>query len=1640
MLSVMQPNLLKSVCSSEYSLQFSIFNITISLFDKEPYEESKDEFGELIFYTNVGQLDDSGIPPGLIYLKCTTTQPNNETVLKCNINKPIKLRLTPHTLEKLFVIRNLISQVGVSYGDLTAEPVLLKPINRNNKIKMIKKQLLDTNSIDFSMDKTDISLLTPNSCTLNFSFLKFNVNLSIQDLAQRLSMTTTIDSFLINSDYSTILHPMTARLGCSLTNSKWNKQLSTHLNFESDFIYFQICPNDVMAIAKTQKEFLVCISRGFAKFSVVEINEERHDHGNDIYGSLKIAKGDEVVHMATPAPAECPDHLNEEYFQDDLRLGAFQYVEAHSCDSLPLAYQIHSITQDDNLKICWRYPHPRVINNMQVYPIPLQLSVTINCRLEYYLEAQNTFIPFCSFQIDEKHPRELLLPKRRVTASVWRVVIANPVAKQIESNHTNYNVFRDILQPRSLIGCIRVDSIFSNKNIPMIQMNVNIKNVSLSILNSLNLSNNKIPPILKQYTLKINSHLANTQEYCCVQFPNIMASICMFSDSNWTLYKEFVVGVSVFDYGYLQMERVLEDVAVQTYVENTNENRRGLNVCSMLVDRIHLKYGPYIGHTIAISNEIWREMFKSDDNKTYIPILTRFVVSNDTSVPFKFGQYETEEQIWLRPNECYFYAFYSTKKSQTLSVSVDCGEVEHTDTVFLIDEKQELQYIPINYDKILIVAQRKISTTQMHIAIKGQIEVRNMCKQAFQIHYKNNVMLKAGPDDGQMNLNSQSVIMLNGEASGSFFATCDPNTDHIIRLHLAGQDGSGWSGEIPLHAASSNVPWLVKVPTKNPQKFASFSVRIHREFIVDHNILSQTKQRVLIVIWPLFTARSFLPHSLIACDMEHDRQYTLRGKGERDDLQIAGTFDTDHEFLFNLDAASACANDNWKTILSYKSMDRKSLFNIPEERFKTIDDIIKELEKPDKVKWPINNNYEEGLLNRPISQNKSALPLYKFSQSRDLSCSLLLDVLPWCLFINALACEIKVVNSTDGNHYSIESNHIGTPFMISTAFTISVNLESEWKNTCLIYINDCKPVHRSQLYYKLPQEGAILIELLSNSGISKFQLTSRFENSTRVITLAPYFVVCNLSQHALKVHPFCLSRFEKLSFQMQPDIRWNLDTINLPINKKSTNKLYKGTGITSFQSLSHKPLAEGVTERNLNYFVVISIDGDDFSIPILINKAITRTAFGIRHSNHRNSAFALSAIEYLGQIYVTIYDDRHPFMQFENRTNVLMFVAEADSSDINKHSRPRRSIHDENFQWFKEVIQFKQTYYSPPSVNENFPDKSISNVCLMMGCLNKLKSSANIEWSLPFRIDEYEEKFISMPFHGDMKLTLSRSSKTIHILVEHVNFRTEFNVKNILTKLSRPAATSQSTEESYVTEPADGNVEKYFEPNTTAPIAPKADCPETSAFAVNTDLFIKGITITLYEEDRHRSHKKNEIVSLYIDDVAAFYEISGHTLEFSLGNIQLDNNLFSSGNFDFPVLLCGQKAFGDNEMDITSLFEITKSKPILLQRNLAYFKFIMVEQSFSPDEIHCNIKPFTAYVEDKFIAAILDFCIENMPSNIVYSPTFNHVERMSCKAGETMVPKLLADQILSLLTDPLRISRVCIAPVSILLSVHTCMR
>lgn len=97
---------------------------------------------------------------------------------------------------------------------------------------------------------------------------------------------------------------------------------------------------------------------------------------------------------------------------------------------------------------------------------------------------------------------------------------------------------------------------------------------------------------------------------------------------------------------------------------------------------------------------------------------------------------------------------------------------------------------------------------------------------------------------------------------------------------------------------------------------------------------------------------------------------------------------------------------------------------------------------------------------------------------------------------------------------------------------------------------------------------------------------------------------------------------------------------------------------------------------------------------------------------------AASATQHNDQLYISIYEDRCPFIEIDNQTNILIYVAEADFADFSKSLKPKKSIHDENFHWYCTVPPYRRQHFAPPSFNERFPGKHNANIHLIFGCAN----------------------------------------------------------------------------------------------------------------------------------------------------------------------------------------------------------------------------------------------------------------------------------------------------------------------------------
>lgn len=427
----------------------------------------------------------------------------------------------------------------------------------------------------------------------------------------------------------------------------------------------------------------------------------------------------------------------------------------------------------------------------------------MKCQLEYFQESHNTFFPYVSFKIGHKKSYEVKLPKQTLTASVWRIVLIESISSSAYIEPDETNPLQDFLSPRTIISFIRIDSIFNVENVPKLQANFKINRLSLSVLNSCVNVLSCPPDILSRYTLKVEEHTDVTQEFCQMNFGNINVNVNLYGDMQAKVYNEFTFDVNIFDSSYLNMIPLIDIASFGSYIEFSSENYP--NVLHLTADKLSIKYGPAAGCAITTAKSVWQ----NTPIETQMPIMSRLVVCNSMSASLKFGQASTEETIWLQTNECFYYAFRSERAPQQLRFSVKSNNnIVDVSETFFVGDTDEMKMLNVSPNKHLLIATRKLSTTQKQVIIRGQIELMNMTKESFQIHYKDKNKLQHL--DSETSNTNLSVILMPSMCSGSFFDACDDSSDAYIRLQLVHENANGWSGEIPLGKPTSNIPWLVK--------------------------------------------------------------------------------------------------------------------------------------------------------------------------------------------------------------------------------------------------------------------------------------------------------------------------------------------------------------------------------------------------------------------------------------------------------------------------------------------------------------------------------------------------------------------------------------------------------------------------------------------------------------------------------------------------------------------------------------------------------------------------------------------------------------------------------------------------------------
>lgn len=378
------------------------------------------------------------------------------------------------------------------------------------------------------------------------------------------------------------------------------------------------------------------------------------------------------------------------------------------------------------------------------------------------------------------------------------------------------------------------------------------------------------------------------------------------------------------------------------------------------------------------------------------------------------------------------------------------------------------------------------------------------------------------------------------------------------------------------------------------------------------------------------------------------------------------------------------------------------------------------------------------------------------------------------------------------------------------------------------------------------------------------------------------------------------------------------------------------------------------------------------------------------------------------------------------------------------------------------IAPSKANYYSPPLLNSTFPqiaDKQTIPKIHVSGKLPGIQSEADLcdlQWSHPIDLLVAADNFVTLPGVADVKIHVQQVAMVTQVTISPIT-KADVSAKEIRSRLTgkdRTITVSNQTDvkESAFVKESKQNFESKpgkVDDSREALLAKKKVKEKQISKAsprLSFGVFMNKITFIVLEEVS-TVNVKNEIIRLTLEDVfMATYPVSElveqpsyhrNCVVFSIGDLQLDNQVQSSGNFDFSVVLVRQNFEKPvKSHDLAQLYQMTllEKHAVLKASSLLHVQVVfgsLNNRTSVIETVECITKPVNFYIDDTFIF----HCIKEVGY-------FLPVPLSRQEPLPVSVLKLPSQvkSISKTLSCPVVIGHLLIQPLSVLFSIHASMK
>lgn len=978
---------------------------------------------------------------------------------------------------------------------------------------------------------------------------------------------------------------------------------------------------------------------------------------------------------------------------------------------------------------------------------------------------------------------------------------------------------------------------------------------------------------------------------------------------------------------------------------------------------------------------------------------------------------------------------------------------------------QLIDFGNVSKNLTIFVNVTSISATQKLITFSGQLIITNQLVDNFEMK-----LVKYEVTTETMIIPSKDVHVVKGKTQPPSIVL--ENSKHMaMRLRFASLTNLSWTGDIPLQPNTKcNQPWLVKVPLQERGQFLSIWVRIVVQVI-------HGRTKILAVLSPLYMIRSYLPVpakvQMETPSLKVSLSATVNGRGERQQLYCPGTFEHFHQLTFQLESGISASNPY--VPLSYSSVDQRKFFTRPENE--DIEAILKELElQKDEPLWPFQGDDVPEWISAEQPQTHVQV---KYQEAGLVSSTLLLELQPWCFILNSLGCHLSLV-SEDIELCQVPHYGVVTPPKLDGTFHLGVGLGDTYYTSPALQL--ARPDWSQSFYMPrigglIPVEGNMKTAVDCGASLCMVSVNSSLHEDMRLVRVSSSHVIANLTSQELCVATLAVN-------ETSSNLRIPADLTPYSLNILPSEDQKNATPIVQWYLLYEQ---ENVDPMAL--YISLSL-GHRWSCPIRVDQGMSRRCLAIPNGS-ATMPIVVTTQEDKGTTYITIHDDKHPQLLINNGCNfkILLGQANADTTGILSETP--------QFSWICDVESGGSCHYSLPAVGSRLPDSpalSVTPLLLLTAVSNNIGdiSEQSLNWSRGVSLSAMtslpSDQYVRLPLHGDIKLIMYTRCYTTYINILPISqveisardirsrlFHNENKANEVETIYNRqlvnisddsmsPLVAHSSTSSTSVTSffsaqedisgtnsPASSQHNlKHFNAKLKRSIKAHRSNDQCKSMSESNawsrersvTIYFRGITLII-TQDVNENAQTIEVASLTISDLFFTMEPVQNILSMwiCVGDLQLDNQMFDQGGFDFPVVLIGQNPVSKKELTF-SLNSRLNNVLAQLQKN----SLLAINIKFENDgevsgmkDFRVTLAPVSAYIEDTYITQLLDYATSLVPPCFVMPP--ENVKKL--QAAPILTTVYVPDYIMidaKILSSPLRLQNLIIDPVSILLSVHTSVR